>query len=617
MNHRGEFIWYQIGYVWAAVAAVVILLIAVGRYFSRRTLRVVTTLIALTGVITLAAWGQTTHRHFTAAFVDGAGNASDFFFAPLYALVPDRRPWPDDISVAAFGLVLVVLYWLLEGWSARFEPPTVHVDDDTNAADIVKEMQFRLPAVLVHRPSVVPGGAGSDTMAAVVAESQVPGAGLYAQLVRLAGAVWPRPPGFVVKVREEKPPASACVRPGRHVTVDVRDARTQQSRMVRTLCCGKEDVAERVAGFAARTVFAADVNTPRWSVGSFDGEDLAAYLMAQQMTANPCSSAEAGRLRDRKAELLDHAVRNSPGAGVTRYELALLRDLQGNHVAALHLHAVNCVQYPRFHRVRYRLAMSLEMVAGLDLASLWTRCAPDERVHLARMLRQCGLPERGFDPILDEALCMHPLGGSHARHLRRHMLVLAQRQFRRYRRTVGFWFLLGRCLAHRDQRGDLRPMLLPIRQARVARRRQLTGAKTAEALTAVRLAVLAGQWADIRRQIDRFSPDGGSGVRGWRWSWVALYNAACLHAVVVGAAATLDAPARASTGLPTGRQLTARAVALLQAVVDDRDCEMERPYDWISVDPDLRSLAAEPAFVTFLHSQHDRDYPATRVRDEG
>ena len=53
-------------------------------------------------------------------------------------------------------------------------------------------------------------------------------------------------------------------------------------------------------------------------------------------------------------------------AGVPRYELAQLYDLTGKHVEALRLHAINRERYPRFYRGRYRLAMSLEMIANPD-----------------------------------------------------------------------------------------------------------------------------------------------------------------------------------------------------------------------------------------------------------
>ena len=50
-------------------------------------------------------------------------------------------------------------------------------------------------------------------------------------------------------------------------------------------------------------------------------------------------------------------------------------------------------------------------------------------------------------------------------------------------------------------------------------------------------------------------------------------------------------------------------VISLTRVVNDRDCEMERPWDWISIDPDLSAMRASPVFTGFLHRQERRDYP--------
>ena len=50
----------------------------------------------------------------------------------------------------------------------------------------------------------------------------------------------------------------------------------------------------------------------------------------------------------------------------TPVQLAQLYDLTGKHVEALRLHAINRERYPRFYRGRYRLAMSLEMIANPD-----------------------------------------------------------------------------------------------------------------------------------------------------------------------------------------------------------------------------------------------------------
>jgi hypothetical protein len=51
-------------------------------------------------------------------------------------------------------------------------------------------------------------------------------------------------------------------------------------------------------------------------------------------------------------------------------------------------------------------------------------------------------------------------------------------------------------------------------------------------------------------------------------------------------------------------------VVSLRRVVDDRDCDMERPSDWISKDPDFSSLKASSGiFNGFLNAQRQIDYP--------
>jgi hypothetical protein len=119
-------------------------------------------------------------------------------------------------------------------------------------------------------------------------------------------------------------------------------------------------------------------------------------------------------------------------------------------------------------------------LAAIDLAAriggTWlssTRAAvvtggiADDHVHLLRTLRRCGLPEAGRDPFLDEALSAASPAPAQVARIRWAMLDLSERQFRHYRRTLGFWSLVGRCVMHRDQRADLRPCILPMRPARL------------------------------------------------------------------------------------------------------------------------------------------------------
>ena len=78
-------------------------------------------------------------------------------------------------------------------------------------------------------------------------------------------------------------------------------------------------------------------------------------------------------------------------AGVARYELAQLHDLEGNHAKALRLHAINREDYPRFYRGRYRLGMSLEMIAN-PAFYLPDKEATDMRESL-RVLDRCGVTD--------------------------------------------------------------------------------------------------------------------------------------------------------------------------------------------------------------------------------
>ena len=68
--------------------------------------------------------------------------------------------------------------------------------------------------------------------------------------------------------------------------------------------------------------------------------------------------------RIRQIELLWSVTGADRCAGVVRYELAGLEDLEHEQMISLRLHAMNREQYPRFFRGTYRLCMSLEMIAA-------------------------------------------------------------------------------------------------------------------------------------------------------------------------------------------------------------------------------------------------------------
>lgn len=83
-------------------------------------------------------------------------------------------------------------------------------------------------------------------------------------------------------------------------------------------------------------------------------------------------------------------------------------------------------------------------------------------------------------------------------------------------------------------------------------------------------------------------------------SWQAAYNTACVYAAL----------AQNCTDSTERDEMAHQAVISLIRVVNERDCEMERPWDWISNDPDFFCLKSSEKFTSFLADQKQRDYPA-------
>jgi hypothetical protein len=72
-------------------------------------------------------------------------------------------------------------------------------------------------------------------------------------------------------------------------------------------------------------------------------------------------------------------------------------------------------------------------------------------------------------------------------------------------------------------------------------------------------------------------------------SWEAAYNTACAYAAL---------------------NLDHQVVASLQRAINNPDCEMQRPWDWISHDPDLSCLKkSSKKFKDFLDALERKDYP--------
>jgi hypothetical protein len=107
--------------------------------------------------------------------------------------------------------------------------------------------------------------------------------------------LWPNPRRYQVRIWVEavdRQGAANGLEKARKVTVDLEDPQTGGSIATKTLVADDLDqAAEVVAAYVARQIFKADPTTPAWSVGSFDGGDLAALLSVQQLRV----SRESGK----------------------------------------------------------------------------------------------------------------------------------------------------------------------------------------------------------------------------------------------------------------------------------------------------------------------------------
>jgi hypothetical protein len=558
-------------------------------------------------------------------------------------------------------LVIIVFlafaYRELEVWAMRWQPPTVdtsRLDGDQPGAqesgapggpggaitagqrsdEFAAELRFRLRAVEVRTPAILPGDTMPNALASIAENSGIDGGGLAGAIIRFVGMLWPNPRRYRVRFWIEPAGRVERATTSRRVTVNLEDPQTGGTIATNTLpaCDLSHEAASAVAGYVAQQIFMKDPTAPPWSVGSFEGVDLAAMLLVKQQQVSPESVKDLLLSRQRKIGILEKAVSDSPGAGVARYELAHLSDLAGYHARALRLHAVNRSQYPRFWRGRYRLGMSLEMIAN-PAFSIPDEEATDMRESLSildrcRVTRDAG---RIYDEFARERL-PGPLKEKRADALRETLLAAAQNELRIVRRQLTLWRVIWAMFCHRDERMIRRPYL------RLRERQSFhDGACVAELLVAVRrslleeepgrarrdshsakramniVAAITGDSAAIQAVLNptaqyRPKPSRQPGPKAdrTRWlpwqrrtpSWEAAYNAACLYAAL-----------EQKSGYGQERDLARQAVVSLVRAVTDRDRGTEPPWDWISTDPDLASLRSSGEFLSFLHDLQRKDYP--------
>ena len=658
-------------YDWPALAVLLVVLWWIAYQFSRRTYRFTVGVVAAASVLAVTSYGLRLpgkHPTFESGLLAG-GNAlsrdmlGSFIPAGLrHSLLPGPVGWL--LLLVLIGGVLLAF----DAVSVRRQQPTVNVGSvppsgsgsDTGEGNagggdsqavhsrqvITEELKFRLPAVAVRSPASMPGGSTLASLATVVSDSEVQGSKLTAALMQAVHALEARPRIYEVQIFVDHCDDNGTVNPQGEkvlVTVDLRDARSGQTLATRILRpCPVDVAAEKIAGFTARWVFRADPSTPAWATGSYDGEDLSAYLLAQEIRSVSRTYQAFADCRRRQREILTDAVQRSTNAGLMQYELAALDDLDGRNLDALRLHLDNRVHNPRFLPARYRLAVSL---AGLGVAARdkWPTDPPPaggqagpadqaeppflfreditDKLALSGLLqtirgrkfRELHLPGHGGysaearQKAITDLLRTAQPSDVQLGQISRVLLMVAYQELRAYQRRMRASWLLWGALIHRQERAAYLELLRTGPSWRRHPWRRMATPRVA--LTAFKLSLRiaagdagTGQAADDAQAqtlhqlgLDRVLDGGGSWVYG-RMPWQAVYNAACLCAM------------SADRFTPRGRDAARRAVTLLRLAITDPACELDRPSEWIGVDPSLARLRRMPAFDAFVRQQAHQDF---------
>jgi hypothetical protein len=650
--------------VWGVLATVAVLLGLVGTFFSVRTLRWFSAITAAAAVIAITRYGYgygLTHppsSNLANAFTSGSDAVIEALLRPLW--LGQSTPPPGPIGRGVVAVLLLLGYRTLEAWAMRRQAPQLDTSavgdgqpadkpagapgggdpaDDKQHGGLTDELKFRLSAMEIRAPAILPGGSRTNELASIAEASGNSAAGLAGATIQFFGTIWPNPRRIQLKVRVETKT---------RVTVELQNSRTGATLSTKTVATSRDDeTAAMVAGCVARQIFAMDRTTPQWCYGAIDGSDLGAWLLARLERVPGATLGDVQKSREEQIKRMWQAADSGRAAGVVRYELAQLLDLYAEDVdpLALHalrlnslrLHAMNRAQYPRFYRGRYRLAMSLQMISNPvhpAFSAKDTKTALDDTL---KILRQAGLTKRKLaDTDVGapdrEGRCTLSVS------LRRELLTIAAAELHDIRRQLGLRRIVRDTLLHRDERAIWLPHWRP-------RHRQAfhDGVCVAELLVAIRLKLIERELGEaepcpdaslkyLRPGIDITSDIAGDAdLIRWlltdplgddkrrpmaddpgpevaarpdrvRWlpsqcrtaSWQAAYNTACLYATLAELAP----------------ETVARVVVALERAINNPDSEMERAYDWVSRDPDFTALENMQYFKDFRETQERRDYPA-------
>jgi len=725
--------------VWAVTVAVSGLIGFTATHFSARTLRYVTAGTVIILLVAVTAYGQTpsggkAQPDLETAFAFGADRLAGAWFRPLWGLWSSRHaPAPGRLGWSVIAVALLLGYRQAEKWALRRQAPELDTAKLTDGqpsiagdgagsftADpgptagqrhdwLAAEVRFRLAAVDVYSPPILPGGTRSDGLASIAEASGVSGAGLAGAVIRFVGALWPAPRRYELRVWVEGTPRLEQRRHGRQaaiaqartaltsvgrggadrarrepvnptrVTVEIDEPRAGTTVASKTIvAAGIDDAASMVAGYVARQVFVRDPASPPWCYGSADGRDLGALLLARQERVYVESADDVQSSRRRQIELLLNVTGADRCAGVVRYELAQLQDLERDQLEALRLHAMNREQYPRFFRGTYRLCMSLEMIADPEFPVYFPASARSILDEALDVLYRAGLTETDHCGEHDIHLKEGSTGPSVLSHeLRETLLGAARQELRAIRNRLSFPVVVWNTFWRRDERTVWWPQwrtatrqefmdgvcvaeLLvavkhrlnekylvekeqaagragaPVPRRRRARRtgrgatfaerfRQRKGLRVVAAIVGDSTAVATVLW-DPFDAWPRYVPPGdvasitGLARSGWvpptrdRVRWIPW------QARTASWQAAYNAACLYAVLLQQHLADEEQVIASLRRLVSNRESGLERPHDWISNDPDfaplLRDGSPYPKVRAFREALERRDYPAKQTTEE-
>lgn len=675
--------------IWVVFGAFAVLLGLVAYNFNLRTVRWVSgisavILVCATTKYGIDLWNQAhsdaAPSNLVNAFTAGVDGLIKAFLRPLLLGYHRSPPGPIGRSVAA--LLLLVAYRQLESWTNNRQAPQLDSatlsdgqpgSQPTGASEdagegagggggmtgaqlhhlLAAELEFRLAAIEVRAPSILPGGSRTIGLASIAEASGAPGAGLAGAIIRFANSIWPNPRQLRLRVWVEPPvkpakpakPATATApRPTSdlRVTVYLENPRNGATVATKTLAGADiNEVASLVAGYVARQIFTRDPSTPPWCYGLADGGDLAALLLARLERVRSKTPQDVAASRHAQIDKLWQSASTAQSAGLVRYELAQLLDLNGDHLSALRLHAMNRDRYPRFYRGRYRLGMSLEMIANPELKLPYNADSKRQVDEILGLLSRHHLTVRAKHRETANDLRPCPDGEMRCTlspSLRLDLLTAAAQELREVRARLTLGQVVWNTFRHRNER----PIWLPywtwgsgwglrhrwafhdgvcVAELLIAIQLKLIGSEVgdgrpedrkpedkelSEALNrattlvsknlrhyagAIKMAsAIAGESKNIRRvqseRIRQVLDQDSAGKVGalsplvriaWHRRGKASWQAAYNAACLYAALARQD-------------QDQAPAIACLRSAVDNPRSEMERAYDWISRDPDLSCL---------------------------